>query len=71
MGGLVGFGIEYAFLTNWSAKVEYDFIDFGTSSEAFPLTVSNCTGCTLPTVNASLRDTESLMKLGVNYKFGF
>ena len=25
-------GIEYAFLPNWSAKIEYNFIDFGTRS---------------------------------------
>ena len=70
-GALIGMGAEYAFAQNWSAKVEYDFIDFGTSTEAFPLAVSSCQGCTWPTVNASIRDTESLMKVGVNYRFNF
>jgi hypothetical protein len=25
-------GVEYAFLPNWSAKLEYNYIDFGTRS---------------------------------------
>ena len=71
MGGLVGFGIEYAFLTNWSAKVEYDFIDFGSNGVAFQPTISSCTGCTIPSVGTSIRDTESLVKAGLNYKLPF
>jgi outer membrane immunogenic protein len=71
MGGLLGMGVEYAFLTNWTAKIEYDFIDFGSNNESFPLAVSGCSGCTLPTIGASIRDTESLMKAGINYKFNF
>ena len=31
-GWTVGGGIEWAFWNNWSAKVEYDFYDFGTRS---------------------------------------
>ena len=26
-GGLLGMGVEYAFLPNWSAKLEYNYID--------------------------------------------
>ena len=29
IGALFGTGIEYAFLPGWSAKVEYNYIDFG------------------------------------------
>lgn len=32
VGGLLGMGVEYAFLPNWSAKLEYNYIDFGTRS---------------------------------------
>jgi outer membrane immunogenic protein len=38
-GWTIGMGIEYAFLPNWSAKIEYDFIDFGTKLYNFPVTV--------------------------------
>jgi outer membrane immunogenic protein len=67
-GGLIGMGVEYMFMPNWSAKIEYNFIDWGSSGESFPLTVSGCVGCTLPTFGAAIRDTESVMKFGVNYK---
>jgi outer membrane immunogenic protein len=31
-GSLLGMGVEYAFLPNWSAKLECNYIDFGTRS---------------------------------------
>jgi outer membrane immunogenic protein len=34
-GWLVGAGIEYAFTNNWSAKVEYNYMDFGRDSVTF------------------------------------
>ena len=34
-GGMVGAGVEYAFTNNWSGKVEYDFMDFGTDRAAY------------------------------------
>jgi outer membrane immunogenic protein len=29
VGGLIGAGIAYAFLPNWSAFIEYNYMDFG------------------------------------------
>jgi len=34
-GGTVGAGVEYAFAPNWSAKVEYNYMDFGTKDYLF------------------------------------
>jgi len=42
LGALLGTGIEYGFLPNWSAKIEYNFEDFGTRSLNFPLAISAC-----------------------------
>jgi outer membrane immunogenic protein len=53
-GWVVGVGAEYAFRNNWSAKVEYNHLDFG-GDGAF---LSN---------NSVTLDT---VKVGVNYKFG-
>jgi outer membrane immunogenic protein len=53
-GWVVGVGAEYAFRNNWSAKVEYNHLDFGNDG-AF---LSN---------NSVTLDT---VKVGVNYKFG-
>ena len=37
VGAMFGTGIEYAFLGNWSAKIEYNFIDFRDQDYTFPL----------------------------------
>ena len=41
-GWLVGVGIEYAFHPNWSAKIEYNYMDFGTQTETFMFNTSPC-----------------------------
>ena len=33
-------GVEYAFLPNWSAKIEYNFIDFGSRSFSAPISTN-------------------------------
>jgi outer membrane immunogenic protein len=61
-GFLVGGGVEYAFLPHWSAKLEYNYMDFGTTTVT---RVSN-TGTT------SLRDSKlnlNVFKAGINYRF--
>jgi outer membrane immunogenic protein len=68
MGPTMGMGIEYAFLPHWSAKIEYDFIDFGTDTVGFPITTTPPVAG-LPTVQAQIKDTQSLMKAGLNYRF--
>src|SRR5262249_46577647 len=66
-GGFLGAGIEYAFLPNWSAKVEYDFFDFGTKDQTFtsPLLLSPFTA----TASTSIREVVHTVKVGVNYRF--
>jgi outer membrane immunogenic protein len=64
VGLTVGAGAEYAFDPHWSAKLEYDYIQFGTRDVTF-----------LNNVSAALDETEyqrqnfHVVKLGVNYKF--
>jgi outer membrane immunogenic protein len=58
-GYTVGAGLEYMFAPNWSAKVEYQYYNFG-----------NTTFASGP-VASSLRDDEHTVKLGVNYRFGW
>lgn len=66
-GWTVGGGIEWAFWDNWSAKVEYDFYDFGTNNLILPGTIFG-----VPTVVSGLDIEEkiSVVKFGVNYRFG-
>jgi outer membrane immunogenic protein len=61
-GWIVGAGIEWAVSSNWSAKVEYNYIDLGTER----ITVS---GGGL-TVVVDHQQQVHLLKFGVNYRFG-
>lgn len=62
-GWTAGGGLEYGFLNNWSAKAEYNYLDFGTTQRAF--TVAGIVG---PATNF---DTHvHMVKFGLNYRFG-
>ena len=63
VGWLAGAGVEYAFLQNWSVKLEYDYMRFGQLNET-------------PTTTGGLGASSALVKLdmqkllfGVNYRF--
>jgi opacity protein-like surface antigen len=58
MGGMIGFGTEFALTPNWSAKAEYDWIGFGNAN----LTLSDGT-----VVNTKSSISEA--KIGLNYHF--
>jgi outer membrane immunogenic protein len=62
-GWTAGAGLEYAFYGNWSAKVEYDYLGFGSQTLSLPTAA-------FPTysTNATLNVQE--IKAGINYKFG-
>jgi len=59
IGWTVGGGVEYAFAPQWSAKVEYNFMDFGTKSYSFA-----------PGFSTDIDQKVQEVKVGVNYKFG-
>jgi outer membrane immunogenic protein len=61
-GWTAGAGIEYAFLPNWTAKVEYLFVDLANASCGF----ASCGGTT---TTVSL--TENVFRGGINFKFGW
>jgi outer membrane immunogenic protein len=65
-GWLAGAGVEWAFLPNWSAKVEYDFLGLNNSSFTVP---SNSP--VLPNDNFTIsKHNISMVMGGINYKFG-
>ena len=59
-GWTAGAGVEFAVSGNWSAKLEYDYIDLGRQTY-------DLTGFGLPNVNVDPR--VNLVKLGLNYRF--
>jgi outer membrane immunogenic protein len=69
-GWTAGAGIEWAFADNWTAKVEYLYVNLGSGSVScvtFACTTANG-GLPIP-ISVSL--TENLIRAGVNFKFGF
>jgi outer membrane immunogenic protein len=62
-----GAGIEYALTHNWSAKLEYDFMDFGNKQLVF-VTTSGVT-TTPQTTTAEIKQRIQTVKFGLNYKF--
>lgn len=75
-GGTLGAGVEYAFMPGWSAKIEYDYYDFGRQSMNVPVTASGA--ITAPVVAAgsilirtpvSVTERMHTVRVGVNYHF--
>ena len=62
-GWTVGAGLEFAFAQNWTAKVEYLFVDLPNGSCT---TVGNCGGAAGSIVSFN----ENIIRAGVNFKFG-
>jgi outer membrane immunogenic protein len=61
-GYTVGGGLEYMFAPNWSAKIEYQYYNFGSTT---------FTSGTPEIVGAHFRDDEHTVKAGLNYRFGW
>jgi outer membrane immunogenic protein len=74
-GWLIGMGTEWQITPNWTAFVEYNYIRFDTKNESFlinPALIAAAGGAgTTITVGADLRNTMSIAKVGVNYKFNW
>jgi outer membrane immunogenic protein len=64
MGG-VGGGFEWAWAPNWSTKLEYLRLDFGSNLFTIPFVVTLATGTPVH-VNSHV----DVVRLGLNYRFG-
>ncbi len=60
-GWTAGAGVEAAFAPNWTAKVEYLYVDFAGLS----CTAGGCGTGTTVTL------TENIVRAGINYKFSW
>lgn len=73
-GLILGAGFEYAFLDNWTAKIEYNYIAFGTPTLNYQI-LNTCNSgappCPSYTEPASITAAQSqqIVKVGLNYKF--
>jgi outer membrane immunogenic protein len=62
-GLLIGGGFEYAFATNWTAKIEYNFIDYIHKDLTFVSQPGTFTS------SESVSASQHIVKVGINYKF--
>jgi outer membrane immunogenic protein len=63
-GWTVGAGMEVAFADNWTGKIEYLYVDLGSTTN------NSVTAAGVP-FTATVGLTDSLLRLGINYKFRF
>jgi outer membrane immunogenic protein len=70
-GWTAGAGVEWAFADNWTAKVEYLYVNLGNGTVNCATAV--CLGPPNPGVPipVSVTLTENLIRAGVNYKFSW
>jgi outer membrane immunogenic protein len=64
-GWTLGGGMEFGFWGPWSAKVEYDYIDFGTKRATFTDVNFGITS------QADVKERIHAVKFGVNYRLGY
>jgi outer membrane immunogenic protein len=60
-GYTVGAGLEYMFAPNWSAKIEYQYYNFGSTTFLSPVALAG----------ARFNDDEHTVKAGLNYRFNW
>lgn len=65
-GWMFGTGVEYAFTPNWSGKIEYDYLDFGTRNIVFANAVNAAIDAPV-----TIKERIHLIKFGINYRFGY
>jgi outer membrane immunogenic protein len=68
VGYTVGAGIEGMIGGNWTAKLEYLYVDLGRTSGSFATTIPALGGGTLTSFYSS-RITDNVLRVGLNYKF--
>ena len=61
-GWVLGVGAEWAFAGPWSAKIEYDHVEFSNTSFAAPVIAAGDT--------FNLSRNIDMVKFGINYRFG-
>jgi outer membrane immunogenic protein len=68
VGWTLGAGIEGAIGGNWTARLEYLYLDLGRVNGSFLTTIGGLGGGVLSS-NYSSRITDNILRVGINYKF--
>ncbi|HEY3677844.1 MAG TPA: outer membrane protein [Bradyrhizobium sp.] len=70
VGYTVGAGIEGAVGGDWTAKLEYLYVDLGRTSGSFATTIAALGGGTVTSTYSS-RITDNVLRVGLNYRFNY
>jgi outer membrane immunogenic protein len=73
-GWMAGAGVEFGLFDNWSAKVEYNYLGFGTKTVTMVGTACDFdaeapTSCSSSSRDRQIRQDIQLIKFGLNYRF--
>jgi outer membrane immunogenic protein len=73
LGWTVGVGAETKLSGNWSAKLEYLYVDLGNVTEAFPIAINPASGPGFntggtATATRTSHVTDNIVRIGLNYK---
>jgi outer membrane immunogenic protein len=69
VGWTVGARVEGVVSGNWTAKIEYLYLDLGTVSGSFATPIVAPSGALVATGYSS-HTTDNVLRVGVNYRFG-
>jgi outer membrane immunogenic protein len=72
-GWVFGAGVEYAFAPQWSAFIEYSYLDFGTSdaNSTHLLSLPSIPLTFVIPIQADVRERSNVIKVGLNYRLGW
>ena len=70
-GYTLGFGTEYKLDRNWSAKIEYDYYDFGRKTVFFPQGSIPLPSTSTGPFRVDIAQQTHVLKVGANYNFGW
>jgi opacity protein-like surface antigen len=66
---VVGAGVEYAFAPNWSAKLEYNYVDLGSDKAVLEGNINVPPMAGPYYLSSTIEQTMQIAKIGVNYRF--
>jgi outer membrane immunogenic protein len=70
-GWVIGAGVETALAGNWTAKLEYLYMDLGHTTDTFTVILPGFLGPPFPfTTTTSSQIRDNIIRAGLNYRFG-
>jgi outer membrane immunogenic protein len=68
-GWMAGAGVEYAFTSNLTGKIEYNYIDFGSNNETLTITGTAAGAAATVGVPITSKLHDNVVKVGLNWLF--